>query len=117
MIQIRQAIPDPEVLLTLSPEEVGYQIIAAVNAAGGETVHPSTLVSGLFGSDPGAYPQAYRVRVELALLEGWAWLESEALLVMAHAGGANGWCLLSRRALSLQDPKGECQIFCVSRLL
>ena len=116
MIQIRQAIPDPEVLIALSPEELGYQIIAAVKAAGGDTVHPSSLVSGLFGSEPGAYPQTYRNRVELALLEGWAWLESEALLVMADAGGANGWCRPSRRALALQDPKAFAE-FQTSRVL
>lgn len=96
MAFIWQTIPDPDALLALSMEEIGLQLIDHIRSSDRQQLHPSSFDGVLFDSHPEKYPMKYRNRIIDALLEGWAWLISEALIVPT-SGNSNGWCKLSRR--------------------
>jgi uncharacterized protein (TIGR02391 family) len=98
---IWQSIPDPEVLLSLSPEEVGQHLISHIAALPEQKAHPSMFETGLIGDR--MYPDSYRVSIPGAVLEAWAWLQAEGHLVLT-SGSSNGWVRLSRRAQTLTDP-------------
>lgn len=55
--------------------------------------------------------------VTLAIIEAWAWLEAQGLLIPASSiNGRNGWRILSRRARRMET-EAEFASFNVSRLL
>jgi uncharacterized protein (TIGR02391 family) len=95
--ELYTAIPDPEVLLALEPEELGAKILLVLRGRTG-SLHRANLSGELFGAhgQPG-YAREYSERVGLAVTEAWTWLESEGLLVPTDDGD-HGWRRMSRRA-------------------
>jgi uncharacterized protein (TIGR02391 family) len=54
--------------------------------------------------DGACYPQNRRHDIEVALIEAWAWLEAQGLIVPAPGyNGQNGFRILSRRARKFAD--------------
>lgn len=109
MYELGQAIPDPEVLLNLTPEELGGKLLfllrrrqqpvnkwSPFNLAN-ELWHPSR------GGQPEPYPHQLKERIVLALAEAWAWLQAQGLLVPSVDSRGDGWYQLSRRALSFEN--------------
>ena len=119
MLELAQAIPDPHVLLALEPEEFAGKLLWAIRKRSQGTIHPSGLCDPLFvdnGHGP-LYPQQLRAQIEQAIMEAWAWLEAQGLLVPADiTNGANGWRRLSRRALRMEG-EADFASFQVARLL
>lgn len=105
MLELAQAIPDPEFLLKLEPEELAGQLLRAFQKRGGN-IHPTQFQDDLFadhGRTP-PYPQHLKKPIEEAILEAWAWLEAQGLLVPTDAYSVQqGWRRLSRRALKMQS--------------
>jgi hypothetical protein len=63
------------------------------------------------------YPREKQPQIENALVEAWAWLEAQGLLVPAgDTSGRNGWRVLSRRAQKIQT-EAEFASHKVARLL
>jgi uncharacterized protein (TIGR02391 family) len=107
MIELVRAIPDPDALLALQPEELGAKLLFLVrHREGNNTFHPRNYAEELFGTIHGGagYPAARRAEVELAHTEAWAWLEAQGLVVPAPGiNGQNGWRRLSRRARRFEN--------------
>ena len=102
MPTLHDLVPDPDVLLALAPEEVAKQLLRLA---------PAHMQNGMFiPSSVGRpvshvgewYPSNRQGEVELALLEAWAWLSVNMLVLPAPGtNGQNGWRVLSRLARTL----------------
>jgi uncharacterized protein (TIGR02391 family) len=106
MYELFQAMPDPEMLLSLEPEELGTKIPFLLRQRSRlpntEMFHLGNLCGELWRHAlPGQarYPPGKRREIDLAISEALAWLEAQGLLVpAADSNGSNGWRNLSRRA-------------------
>lgn len=109
MVQLVELIPDPDVLIALEPEELGLRLLPVLASfrSPGVTLQPGNFFPRIIGSNQaggyqGQYPQNRRGEIQAALIEAWAWLEGQALLVPDP-----GWHephsirMLSRRAQQL----------------
>jgi uncharacterized protein (TIGR02391 family) len=119
MLELAQAIPDPQVLLALEPEELAGKLLWALRKRGGDMFHISHFDGDLFadhGRQP-PYPPQQRILILQAILEAWAWLEAQGLLVPADtSNGPNGWRRLSRRARKMES-EVDFANFRIARLL
>jgi uncharacterized protein (TIGR02391 family) len=102
MIQLTEAIPDVDILLSLAPEELAGKMLLLIRKRGEVTFHPLNLRSELWSQSlPGVaqYPAHRRHEIDLAIAEAFAWLEGQGLIVSAEStSGQHGWRHLSRRA-------------------
>lgn len=112
MHEILAAVPDIDVLMALEPEELGAKLLFALRShAAREPARPMWTPGGIMdglidvhGHEPGRYPNGRRNEVELAILEAWAWLEAQGLLIPEPGtNGQSGWRRLSRRAKRFED--------------
>lgn len=102
-------IPDADVLLALTPEELSEQLVSMFNEHPTALCSPGAVVSQVWAthsSGAGAYPSHYRDDVEMAVAEAFAWLQAQGLLIRAPGpNGSNGYLILSRRARKLTSAK------------
>jgi uncharacterized protein (TIGR02391 family) len=111
MNELARAIPDPRVLVGLEPEELGAKLLFLLRKRNfqRDMFLPRSLDAELWQRNgiPGhdsLYPHNLRTSVEAALVEAWAWLEAQGLIVpAADSYGASGWRVLSRRAKRFED--------------
>jgi uncharacterized protein (TIGR02391 family) len=111
MYELAKSIPDTDVLLALEPEELGAKLLFLLRKRTFQRnmFMPSNLNDELWPSTtiPGQttlYPRERREAIELALMEAWAWLEAQGLIVAApDTNGRNGWRVLSRRAKRFEN--------------
>lgn len=106
MREIVKAIPDPEVLLALEPEELGAKLLFAARQRTEPMFHPGNTGSELFNNINGAagYPRQKQREIELAFVEAWCWLEAQGLVVpVPGINGENGFRVLSRRARKFES--------------
>lgn len=101
MHELRNTIPDPEVVLALEPEELGATILFLLRTQDG-SFHPhNCMMEILNGSDPSRgisdCPREKRLEINVAISEAFAWLGAQGLIV-AKPGDTGGWMILSRRA-------------------
>src|ERR1700676_1187080 len=123
MYELAGAIPDVEVLLALEPEELGAKLLFLLRKRTFQQnmflptnlnaeLWPSTTMPG----QPTTYPRDRREAIELALMEGWSWLEAQGLSVPApDNNGRNGWRVLSRRAKRFEN-QAEFTQYAVARM-
>lgn len=116
MRDLLNAIPDAEVLLGLTPDELGERILFLLKARMTERprdfnnngeFHPQNLMSEVWPhSTPGPqYPKAREREINQAQVEAWHWLSTHGYIIEAPgSNGPNGWCVLSRRAAKLKAP-------------
>ena len=102
-------IPDAEVLLALTPEELSEQLLAMFNEQPDALCSPGAVVSQIWATHSfgnGAYPIHHRDDVEMAIAEAFAWMQAQGLLVRAPGpNGSNGFLTLSRRARKLRNAR------------
>jgi uncharacterized protein (TIGR02391 family) len=123
VIELPRIIPDADVLLALEPEELGAKLLFLLRKRAfqrnmflpenlnGE-LWPSTTIPGL--QIP--YPRDRRDAIDLALMEAWAWLEAQGLIVPApDSNGRHGWRVLSRRAKRFES-EAEFTQYAVARM-
>lgn len=101
MRELHTAIPDPDVVLALEPEELGAIMLFLLRARGG-SFHPhNCIMEILSGGDPSRgmydYPQSRRQEIAIAASEAFAWLGAQGL-ISPKPGDTGGWMVLSRRA-------------------
>jgi hypothetical protein len=121
MIQLPQAIPDADVLLSLSIEELAAKMLFLLRQrGGGHMLHPDSMQNELWGDvsrGVRGYPQNRKGEIELAVAEAWAWLFAQGLILPAEGmNGQNGFRRLSRRAHAMES-EVEFADFQVARLL
>lgn len=87
MIQLVRAIPDVEMLLSVSPEELGAKMLFLLRQRGEPMFHPNGLQQELWREDPNGgyagYPRQRAAEIELAIAEAWAWLSAQGLVLLA----------------------------------
>lgn len=107
MTMLNKAVPDVDVWLAMGPEEAAEVLLslAHVGQQGRGHVHPQDIGVIYVGSStiPAGikpYPRERQAEVDRVVVEGWAWLRGNALLVPVDntTNGASGWVRLSRRA-------------------
>lgn len=107
MNTLAKLFPDVDTLLTMAPEELGRILLGLVPNHQNQNgiFQPSTIGRSQNLIDDW-YPQNRNAEVEIAIQEAWAWLTINMLVLQAPgANGANGWCVLSRKAKSIRSKK------------
>ncbi len=113
MRDLATAVQDVEHLVEMQPEELASTLIFLLKKRidGGQQrmVILGNCLNELGTRDnQGKVPfeDQWRGKVEVAVIEAWAWLEAQGLLVpVPGTNGQNGWRRLSRRAERFQDER------------
>jgi len=120
MHQLTQVIPDPEFLLALEPEELAAKILFLLRQRKDPMFHPDNLQNEMWGDSTRnqvGYPRERENEIGLAIVEAWAWLYAQGLIVPAEGGnGQNGWRRLSRRARRIES-EADFTNYKIARLL
>jgi uncharacterized protein (TIGR02391 family) len=117
MIQLLRAIPDVDMLLALSPEELGPKLLFMLRQRSEPTFIPSGLIQELRGDVSRGlkgYPDNKIDEAGLAVLEGFAWLTLGGLIIPF---GSPGFYRLSRRARMVGSTEAEFASFQIASLL
>jgi uncharacterized protein (TIGR02391 family) len=100
MATLQTLIPDVEVLLALSPEELSFYLLKLAhekqqNGMFTESVTAEDHLSLNYSVNEGYH--RHQNEVEVALTEAWQWLRINILVIPATgANGRNGWMVISR---------------------
>lgn len=118
MKELPKVIPDVQMLLALTPEELASKMLFLLRKRGERMFHPGNLEIELWPShSQPEYPRQHEGEISLAIAEAWAWLHAQGLVVPAEGmNGQNGWRRLSRRAQSMES-EADFTSFKVGRLL
>jgi uncharacterized protein (TIGR02391 family) len=122
MIGLPQAVPDPDVLLAMEPEELGAKLLFLLRKEANRApfilsnfileLWPYNLLPG----QASPYPTARKDEINLALAEAWSWLVAQGLLVVFPNAAGRPAYVLSRRAGRFAD-ETEFRRFATSRML
>jgi uncharacterized protein (TIGR02391 family) len=95
---ISEAIPNPEDLLALAPEELAGVLMEILNSMSAEEqrarLNPA-IICGEFGIQ--GYPNQLSDPVSLALMEAWVWLEREGFLARRPGDFSLNYYFVTRR--------------------
>lgn len=122
MIGLVHAVPDPDVLLAMEPEELGAKLLFLLRKEMNREpfilynlIHRFWPYNPVPGQMP-PYPDAQRDAINLALSEAWSWLVAQGLLVLVPNASQTPSYVLSRRARKFAD-ETEFSEFATSRML
>lgn len=100
MRSLSSRVPESESLLSLEPEELGLHLLFLLQREPGQ--HGAFVLANCIDALVGGYQESQREEAMDAVVEAWAWLESQALLIPARRQMSNyGWRTLSRRAKTM----------------
>ena len=122
MREITQLVPDWNVLVNLEPEELAGKLLFVLRKRTpyGGKYHLGNLMREFWMTTPPIkhpYESAQdRALIELAIVEAWAYLEAQGLLISSPEDGQHGWRVLSRRARKFES-EAEFARSSVARLL
>jgi hypothetical protein len=124
MQELPTVIPDVQMLLALSPQELAAKMLFLLKKRREETFNLGYLHNELWQqrspyapNQPPQYPRQYEHAVNIAIAEAWAWLHSQGLVIPEPGGnGQNGWRRLTRKARSIEG-EAEFASFKIGRLL
>ena len=119
MLELATAIPDPDVLLALEPEELAAKMLFLLRERDLNIFGMRDIRSGLWLLNEGfpPYPLDRRPEIDVAIAEAIAWLLAQGLIVPAEGmQGQVGHHFLSRRAQRFED-EADVARFAVARLL
>lgn len=94
MPQLKELVPDAEVLLGLDIESLAVMVLETIKDS--SNIHPYNYALTLQDQ----YPHHLVGKVKTAVMEAWAWLEAECL-VATSPFQQNGWQIVTRRAQTL----------------
>ena len=96
-------VPDPDVLLALAPEEVAKVILGLLSTNVENGMFMPAGVGKPLSPVGKWYPPHRQDEIDVALMEAWAWLKVNMLVIPAPGdNGKIGWHVLSRRARRLR---------------
>ena len=96
---IKTALPDAEVLLSLAPQEFARVLLPIFKRHRSE-IHLSNLVNHLHQMQE-VYPRQFSESVGLAISEAWTWLAVQGLIVPKPRGG--DWFAISRAGEKIES--------------
>src|SRR5437870_3586043 len=94
---IHTIVPDAEVLISLSPEDVGAVILEHLNSltrAEREQLNRYNFTLPAAGTFA-AYPPAQQPAIARIIMEGWTWLEREGFIA-PKPGQQHDWVFVTR---------------------
>ena len=116
--ELRQRIPDPEILLALEPEELAGVLLPILRKQGANyqgKVSGYNFCNG-FRQMQEIYPRQAVPAVTHAIMEAWNWMLNNGLLAPAPDDNTGDWVFLTRAAEKLRDP-GDFEVFRKATLL
>jgi len=129
MRELYQTIPDPDVVLSLEPEELGGLLLHLLLNRNEDLpppkglFHPSNLVAEAMSDGDASRGVAGYARkrwdeIGMALSEAFAWLKAQGLIVspLDSSNASNGWMVLSRRAKRFESEEDIKQFQLARRL-
>jgi uncharacterized protein (TIGR02391 family) len=102
--RLSEVIPDPDMLLSLEPEELAGVILEFFN--GFSDIESRGLLSpAAFCAERGleGYPNDKRHSISRALMEAWVWLEREGFIATRPGDLQTGWCFVTRRGKRVKN--------------
>jgi hypothetical protein len=105
MNELARVVPDVQVLLALTPEELAAKTLFLLKKRNDAKFHPGNLQKELWGhftSGQPPYSRQYENEINLALAEAWGWLHAQGLIVSDMENGQYGRVQLSRRARAME---------------
>jgi uncharacterized protein (TIGR02391 family) len=106
MPQLDQLVPTAEILLAMSPEDLGHVLLkVAKSQLQNGMFFPASVVQVNSGRGYHELPfPEHKGEVERALAEAWSWLSNNRLMVPSPGmNGVNGFMMLSRLGSDLAD--------------
>jgi hypothetical protein len=109
MPTLQQLIPDVDVVLALSPEELApYLLEVAKSQLQNGIIEPNSLTLVTSGAGIGAYQHSpwgqHAKEVDLAVSEAWNCLRVQGLVIPASGiNGSHGFCAISRRGRAVKN--------------
>jgi len=120
MLELPREIPDASLLLAMQPEELGAKILFLLRKRMQGLFHFGNMEGELWQpsrANQPQYPREMQSQIRLALVEAWAWLEAQGLIVRApDQPPESGWRVLSRRAQKMET-EAQFATYKVARLL
>lgn len=109
MYELCEAVPDPQVVLALEPEELGAKLLFLLRMRfdrDGKPFSPHNCLGEIrTGGDRTrgqiGYPQEFLDEITSAVAEAFAWLQGQGLIVASQ--GQASWYTLSRRAKKFES--------------
>ena len=114
MAQLFELIRDPDDVIALEPEELGLRMLPVLASI--RHPLPPLEPDRFFAMTFGSYPADRRGELTIALLEGWAWLEGQGLLVRDPRQNTSQDWRLSRRAEQLAKEPAPHRAFSARRI-
>ena len=102
MPSLSELVPDPEVLLTLQPEELGGAVLVDLNTTGSRT-EPYSYIHFIFELHRERYPRNHKAAIEKAILEAWSWLVQVGLLAEEHGPSGPREFFVTRRGRGINS--------------
>ena len=95
MPSLQEIVPDVEILLDLPPEELGWALLQDLRDES-DGLRPESFVGALFQHHQ-AYPRQHQQAVTRAIMEAWAWLGREGLIVEDYSPAGPREYFVTRR--------------------
>jgi len=105
MISISSFIPDAQMLLQMSPEELAGPLMECLNSMDAAEEHSQLHRYSSVTAHAQAYPQPERDMIAKALMEAWIWLEREGFIAPRPGIGIHPgeWMFITRRGKSIKN--------------
>lgn len=101
-MSIFSLLPDPEVLLSLEPEELAGVVLEYLNSISPPESGQLNRYNFSLSHTVQDYPKNYQYKISQALMEAWVWLEREGLIA-PKPGSQGNWFFITRRGEKLQQ--------------
>jgi hypothetical protein len=107
--ELKQQIPDPELLLTLEPEELAGVLLPILKKQAGKDGKDGKISGYNFANNfrqmQEIYPRQFVPAVTRAIMEAWDWLITRGLLAHDAEGHGGDWVFLTRAAWRIEGPE------------
>src|SRR6266849_4203377 len=99
---ISQLLPDPELLLSLEPEDLAGVVLDYLNSLSDEESGQLNRYNFSLPHTVAGYPPERYKEIGRALMEAWVWLEREGLLA-PQPGSPGDWVFITRRGKQMKS--------------
>jgi len=111
MKELMSRVPDVEIVLALTPEELGRHLLKILASTNKMTFHERGPSHDIWSSEEvragRGYPREKQLSVDLALAEGISWLETHDLIMPEERGSGHMRITRLGASAALQGPKGD----------
>ena len=95
MTTLYELLPDAEQLISFEPEDLAGYVLESMNRS--HALHPTNFTNEIVQH----YPEKHKSQVKYAVMEAWAWLQSESLIA-PDPSQSSGFMFITRRGRQLR---------------